>query len=132
MLAGELTLRNTVLLSVGPGLQTPDTVNGYPEDYKGFTFYSSSGSKVGGEAQTITNILESGIIALDIGILSGGVNSEDVAQYCAEYATVCPGTYTYDENGIRVDSCGGGDEEYRKNCCGDLPWTPVYKKPEED
>lgn len=123
--AGDQTMMNAVFLATGPGLVIPDY-----ETSKSWSFLSAEESSEEYSLETMSGIFSEGYIEYDSALYSNYGIPGIESPYCSNYALVCPGTYTYDQNGVRIDYSGGGDSQYREYCCGDFPWTPLYKKPE--
>lgn len=123
---GDQTMMNAVFLATGPGLETSDSVvTGQ------WVFLSADDQVTDFSANTLTGIIGTGLIEFDSALFHAATLPGKESPYCANYAVICPGTYSYDQNGIRIETSGGGDYQYREYCCGDYPWTPVYKNPDE-
>ena len=123
--AGDQTMMNAVFLATGPGLVIPDY-----DASKSWSFLSADDSSEEYSLETRSGIFSEGYIEYDSALYANYGIPGIESPYCSNYALVCPGTYTYDQNGVRIDHSGGGDPQYREYCCGDFPWTPLYLKPD--
>jgi hypothetical protein len=125
MKIGDKALLRAVMMATGPALMVE--TDGMD---KGAIFYGTQNTdQAPAVRENWTDIFSSGTIGYDSGFI---INTDSDVVSCANYASICPGSYTYDRNGIRIDYPGGGDQNYRIHCCGNYDWTPTYKPPDTD
>ena len=120
---GDQTMINAVMLSTGPSLNMSEQ----GEWTRVFYRYPGADESQG----EWTDPLNTSTIGYDLGISSDNPQGPSPPE-CGDYASICPGTYSYDINGIRIEHPGGGDSVYRIHCCGSFPWTPTYQSSEHE
>jgi hypothetical protein len=128
---GDRAMINAIMLATGPGYRETSF-----EGYKGVTKFQSNVPVINQEIIPSkgdwTDVFNYGNIAYDLGLNSNTELGDVDLSLCANYASICPGTYSYDKNGIRIDHPGGGDPTYRLRCCGSYPWTPTNIPSDKD
>lgn len=123
MKIGDRAMLTAVMIATGPGL----TVESPDLDRRVIFYNSNNNADSMQKTDNWSDLILESSIKYDEGLGGSSNAGSSDGVLCANYATICPGSYTYDKNGVRIDHPGGGDKSYRIHCCGSYAWTPTYK-----